>query len=156
MDKVSIITTFYNCENFLNKAISSVIKQQTNDLINIEYILVNDCSVDNSLYIAQEFIDEFKDLDYLEIKLFTPEANLGCGGARKFGIEQATGDYFMFLDADDYYINDDFVLRAYQTIIDELADIVEYGVIYNDTSGHQQNLCVGSRQIFDNNHDALY
>ena len=42
MDKVSIITTFYNCEKFLNYALSSVIKQQTWDAFNIEYILVND------------------------------------------------------------------------------------------------------------------
>lgn len=156
MDKVSIITTFYNCEKFLNYALSSVIKQQTWDAFNIEYILVNDCSVDNSLYIAQEFIDEFKDLEYLEIKLVTPETNLGCGGARRFGIEHATGKYFMFLDADDYYINDDFVFRAYQTITEEGADIIEYGVVYNDTYGNRQNLCVNERKVFEDWHDSIY
>lgn len=156
MDKISIITTFYNCEKFINYALSSVIKQQTNDLINIEYVLVNDCSIDNSLNIVNDFIDNNQNIDNFEIKLFTPETNLGCGGARKFGIEHATGDYFMFLDADDYYINDDFVLRAYQILTTEKADIVEFGVIYNDIHGNKQNLCSNEQLVFTSWHDSLY
>ena len=156
MDKISIITTFYNCEKFINYALSSVIKQQTNNLINIEYILVNDCSIDNSLNIVNDFIDNNQNIDNFEIKLFTPETNLGCGGARKFGIEHATGDYFMFLDADDYYINDDFILRAYQILTTEKADIVEFGVIYNDIHGNKQNLCSNEQLIFTSWHDSLY
>lgn len=156
MNKISIITTFYNCEKFISYALLSVISQQTNDLINIEYILVNDCSTDNSLAYVNEFINEYKDTNNFEIKLFTPEENLGCGGARKFGIDHATGDYFMFLDADDYFINSDFVLRAYQTIVDKDADIIEYGVVYNDVYGNKQNLCTHERIVFDNWHDSIY
>ena len=156
MDKISIITTFYNCEQFINYALSSVIKQQTEDLISIEYVLVNDCSIDNSLNIVNDFIEENQNIDNFEIKLFTPETNLGCGGARRFGIEHATGDYFMFLDADDYYINDDFVLRAYQILTTENADIVEFGVIYNDIYGNKQNLCTNEQIIFTSWHDSLY
>ena len=156
MDKISIITTFYNCEQFINYALSSVVKQQTEDLISIEYVLVNDCSIDNSLNIVNDFIEENQNIDNFEIKLFTPETNLGCGGARRFGIEHATGDYFMFLDADDYYINDDFVLRAYQILTTENADIVEFGVIYNDIYGNKQNLCTNEQIIFTSWHDSLY
>ena len=119
MDKVSIITTFYNCERFLKYALTSVIQQKTNKLFNIEYILVNDCSTDNGLKVAEDFIKTYKNIKNINIKLYTPEYNLGCGAARKYGIEKATGDYFMFLDADDYYLNNDFVLRAYKTIGDE-------------------------------------
>lgn len=155
-NKISIITTFYNCENFINYALQSVIKQKTNNVINIEYILVNDCSTDKSIDIVNDFIDTYQNVKNFEIKLFTPENNLGCGGARKFGIDQASGDYFMFLDADDYYINNDFVLRAYNTIVNENADIVEYGVLYNDISGHKQDLVVNERIIFTNWHDSLY
>ena len=156
MDKISIITTFYNCEQFINYALSSVIKQQTEDLISIEYVLVNDCSIDNSLNIVNDFIEENQNIDNFEIKLFTPETNLGCGGVRRFGIEHATGDYFMFLDADDYYINDDFILRAYQILTTENADIVEFGAIYNDIYGNKQNLCTNEQIIFTSWHDSLY
>ena len=157
MNKISIITTVYNCEQFINYALLSVINQKTNDLINIEYILINDCSTDNSLNIINTFINKYKDYNpNISINLYIPENNLGCGGARKFGIEHATGDYFMFLDADDYFINDDFVLRAYQTIIDEEADIIEYGVIYNDTYGNRQSLNTTERLIFTNWHDSIY
>ena len=62
----------------------------------------------------------------------------------------------MFLDADDYYINDDFVFRAYQTITEEGADIIEYGVVYNDTYGNRQNLCVNERKVFEDWHDSIY
>lgn len=156
MDKVSIITTFYNCERFLKYALTSVIQQKTNKLFNIEYILVNDCSTDNGLIVAEDFIETYKNVKNINIKLYTPEHNLGCGAARKYGIEKATGDYFMFLDADDYYLNNDFVLRAYKTITEEEADIVEYGVLYHDIYGNNQNLCVPERLTFTNWHDSIY
>ena len=156
MDKISIITTFYNCESLINYALQSVIKQKTYDSINIEYILVNDCSNDNSLNIVNDFIDTYKNVNNFEIKLFITETNLGCGGARKYGIDHSSGDYFMFLDADDYYINDDFVFRAYNTITTEGADIVEYGVIFNDIYGNRQNLCSNERIEFTNWHDSIY
>jgi len=156
MKKVSVITTFYNAENFITYAINSVLRQKTDNKFVIEYILVNDCSTDNSLNIVNNIINENIALKNIEIKLFTPESNLGCGGARKYGIDQATGDYFMFLDADDYYFNNDFICRALNTIIKEKADIVEYGVLFNEPSGKQIRMKVDSRKIFTNWHESVY
>ena len=103
-------------------------------------MIVDDKSPDNSLALVENYIDEvkhkFKDVTF---KIVTPEQNLGCGGARKFGIENATGDYFMFLDADDYYINKNFILRAFKEITSQDdPDIVEYGIIFNTSDGRQQ------------------
>ena len=84
-------------------------------------------------------------------RLITPEENLGCGGARRYGIEHATGDYFMFLDADDYYINPDFVKRAHHDIIENAADIVEYGIVFNHANGAKQNNASPKKIIIDNN-----
>ena len=120
MPTTSVITAFYNAAEYIEYTLLSIANQKTNNLINIEYILVNDCSTDNSLEIVNNFISLYK--DKLTIKLFDLKENLGCGGARKYGIDHASGDYFMFLDADDYYINHDFVLRATQTMIHEKAD----------------------------------
>lgn len=158
--KISVITTFYNAETFIQNAIASVMQQQGSDFT-IEYVIVDDKSQDNSRKIVEQMIAEYdaayKDDALMrenacdkEFKLIEPDENLGCGGARKFGIEHATGDYFMFLDADDYYIRTDFVQRAYDTITKTNADIVEFGMVFNHPNGQQQMSCVQQQMIVEN------
>lgn len=138
MDKISIITTYYNAKEFILNAINSVYQQYIDpNKFTIEYVLVNDKTPDNSEELIDDYIARFKPRKEFVWKKVEPEKNLGCGGARKFGIENATGNYFMFLDADDYYIHKDFVIRAYNDIVSKEADIVEYGIIYNQANGTQ-------------------
>ena len=61
-NKISVITSFYNAESYIDYALVSISKQITNDgEIYIEYILVNDCSIDNSLDKVKEFLLRFMD-----------------------------------------------------------------------------------------------
>ena len=152
MDKISIITTFYNAQTFIGNAIASVLGQKVPDGCEIEYVLVDDKSQDNSRNIVENIINNTSK-DNFKFKLVEPENNLGCGGARKFGIENATGNYFMFLDADDYYIHLDFVENAYNTITSENADVVEYGVIYNQQNGQQSNSTAPQKIVLTDPHD---
>ena len=152
MDKISIITTFYNAQTFIGNAIGSVLGQKVPDGCEIEYVLVDDKSQDNSRNIVENIINNTSKENF-KFKLVEPENNLGCGGARKFGIENATGNYFMFLDADDYYINLDFVENAYNTITSENADVVEYGVIYNQQNGQQSNSTSPQKIVITDPHD---
>ena len=152
MDKISIITTFYNAQTFIGNAIGSVLGQNVPDGCEIEYVLVDDKSEDNSRNIVENIINNTSK-DNFKFKLVEPEINLGCGGARKFGIENATGNYFMFLDADDYYIHLDFVENAYNTITLENADVVEYGVIYNQQNGQQSNSTAPQKIVLTDPHD---
>ena len=152
MDKISIITTFYNAQTFIGNAIGSVLGQKVPDGCEIEYVLVDDKSQDNSRNIVENIINNTSK-DNFKFKLVEPENNLGCGGARKFGIENATGNYFMFLDADDYYIHLDFVENAYNTITSENADVVEYGVIYNQQNGQQSNSTSPQKIVITDPHD---
>lgn len=92
-DKVSIIIPIYNVEAFVGKCIESVILQTYE---NIEIILVIDGSVDNSLYICEEYAK--KDM---RIKIIQKE-NGGLSSARNLGIDIATGTYIFFLDGDDW------------------------------------------------------
>lgn len=134
---VSVITTFYNAEKFVLTAINSVFLQANkldNTPIYIEYVIVDDKSPDNSRKLVEQYIKDHQH-PHITWKLVEPNENLGCGGARKFGIDNATGDYFMFLDADDYYVRQDFVLRAVSDMDRDGADIVEYGIIYNQADG---------------------
>ena len=148
MDKVSVITTFYNAERFVLQAVNSV-NQQIIDGFEVEYVIVDDKSPDNTRKIIEDFINNHANpaIDY---RIIEPNENLGCGGARKFGIDNSTGNYLMFLDADDYYINRDFIMRAYNTIKKEQADIVEYGVLFNQQNGQQINNSARERIVIDN------
>ena len=152
--KISIISTFYNAEQYLDQSIQSVLKQTCQN-INIEYILINDCSTDNSLDVAKEKIKDFEKENF-SVSILTTKNNLGCGGARKFGIEHATGDYFMFLDADDYYISPTFVSRAYKDITFNKADIVEYGVLYNELNGNSIYMTVKEKIVINNGEEGVY
>nr|DAM31266.1 MAG TPA: glycosyltransferase [Ackermannviridae sp.] len=152
MDKISIITTFYNAQTFIGNAIGSVLGQKVPDGCEIEYVLVDDKSQDNSRNLVENIINNTSKENF-KFKLVEPETNLGCGGARKFGIENATGNYFMFLDADDYYIHLDFVENAYNTITSENADVVEYGVIYNQQNGQQTNSTAPQKIVLTDPHD---
>lgn len=153
-DKISIITTFYNAEKFILDAIGSV-NQQIFDpkKFSVEYVLVDDKSPDKSRSIVENFIKKYgnKDIDW---RIIEPDENLGCGGARKFGIDNAKGNFFMFLDADDYYLHKDFLDKSYDTITSENADIVEWGMIMNTPGQKPANIVSPQKFIIENNPDG--
>ena len=151
-DKVSIITTFYNCENYILKCINSVWDQEISDNFDIEYILIDDHSEDKTHEIIDIFFKEYGDYGSCHYKIIKTPKNLGCGGARNFGIANSTGNYIMFLDADDYYINNDFVLRAYNMITEHDADIIEFGIKYINQNGERENLVSNKTFVINNNH----
>ena len=151
-DKVSIITTFYNCENYILKCINSVWDQKISDDFDIEYILIDDNSEDKTHEIINIFFKEYGQWGSCEYKIIKTPQNLGCGGARNFGIANSTGNYIMFLDADDYYINNDFVLRAYNMIVEHNADIIEFGIKYINQNGERENLVANKTFVINNNH----
>lgn len=150
--KISVITTFFNAQDFILNAVNSVWQQQVNSLIDIEYVIVDDKSKDHSREMLERYIAVHKRDNFIW-KLVEPVENLGCGGARKFGIENATGEYFMFLDADDYYMHTNFIQHAIDTLRKNDADVVEYGVIYNQPDGHQSNSTAPHEIILTNVHD---
>lgn len=155
MKTISIITTFYNAKDFILNAINSVNQQKIDTkAFNIEYIIVDDKSPDESRALIENYIKEQANPN-INFRIIEPEQNLGCGGARKFGIDNATGDYYMFLDADDYYLRNDFVYRAYNDIVKEKADIVEYGIIVNQPNGHRSVSCAPNKIICTNSEQAL-
>ena len=151
LDIISVITTFYNAEKFIYNTINSI-NQQIIEGFDFEYVIVDDKSPDSSREIVERFIENNVPQDKKsKWKIYTPEENLGCGGARKFGIDHAIGDFFMFLDADDYYMHTNFMLNAYNTIISENADVVEYGVMFNQPNGQQINNTAPQKYVIENN-----
>lgn len=125
MYKVSVIVPIYNTEKYLNKCLDSLVNQTLKD---IEIILINDGSTDNSQNIIDEYSAKYSD----KIKSFTKE-NGGQASARNFGITKATGQYIGFVDSDDW-IELNMYEELYNKAIKEDLDIVccnEYLVINN-------------------------
>lgn len=88
---VSVIIPAYNRENTINRAITSVLEQTLTDL---ELIVINDGSTDQTLETIQSFSDD-------RIKIVNKKINRGANAARNSGIEESNGDYISFLDSDD-------------------------------------------------------
>ena len=94
MTKVSIIVPIYNQENYLRECIESLINQTYTD---IEILLIDDGSTDNSLKICKEYQKKDK-----RIKVITKE-NGGLSSTRNVGLDHVTGDFIMFCDSDDFF-----------------------------------------------------
>ncbi len=97
---VSVIIPVYNCRDYLAEAIESVLAQT---LSPAEIIVVDDGSTDGSADVAKQFSS---DVQYC----FQP--NAGTGAARNKGIELARGDFFSFLDADDYWLENKLAAQS--------------------------------------------
>ena len=110
---VSIIIPIYNVEKYITKCIDSIIKQ---DYKNLEIILVNDGSKDNSLKICEKY----KKMDN-RIVLINKE-NGGVSSARNEGLKIAKGEYISFVDGDDF-LEPDFVSYMLNIIIKYNCDI---------------------------------
>ena len=102
MKKLSIIIPIYNVERYLAECLDSVIAQ-TYDHSQIECILVNDCTPDNSMEIVREKVEKYREEGgSMTFKIVTHEVNSGLSAARNSGMEQATGEFLLFVDSDDY------------------------------------------------------
>uniref|UniRef100_UPI0040282AFB glycosyltransferase family 2 protein n=1 Tax=Anaerostipes hadrus TaxID=649756 RepID=UPI0040282AFB len=113
MDKISVIIPVYNVEKYLDKCIESVVRQTYQ---NIEIILVNDGSLDNSGQICDKWAKNDK-----RIRVIHKE-NGGLSDARNFGIDIAQGKFITFVDSDDY-ISLEYIEYLHQILIGNCADI---------------------------------
>lgn len=95
---VSIIVPVYNAENTLHIAINSILSQTYQ---NVELIIVNDCSQDNTLNKLNKYRDEIIDNSII-IKIFSHDINKGVAAARNTGLDNASGVYIYYVDADDW------------------------------------------------------
>jgi len=120
--KLSVIVANYNYARFVAAAIESLLSQSKD----IEIIVVDDCSTDNSRDIISKYADQI-------ITVFL-EKNQGQGGGFNAGFERATGDLVMFLDADDFMLpgGAEVILNAY----DPETVMYHYRMRYSDEEGN--------------------
>ena len=143
MVKISVIVPIYNVEKQLSRCLESILKQEENDL---EIILVNDGSPDNSGEIAKEYATRYPD----KILYFEKE-NGGLSDARNFGIKRSSGKYLAFVDSDDYitenlfkdlapYMEADYDMVKFKiSVINEDGSVINknYSPIFENKSGEE-------------------
>ncbi len=142
--KVSILVPFYNVEKYVGRCAESLFSQTYQ---NIEYVFVNDATPDKSMEVLDEYIDKFQVRG--KCKIIVHENNLGISESRNDCLDNMTGDYFLFVDSDDY-IDKDMVALLVSAAIFNDADICGCGYIeeYPDHS-------VSFPQKYTNNHDEM-
>ncbi|MDR2342227.1 MAG: glycosyltransferase, partial [Campylobacteraceae bacterium] len=105
--KVSVIIPVYNVEPYLRQCLNSVVNQTLKD---IEIICVDDGSTDGSLAILNEYAQKDKRITVLSQK------NSGAAVARNTALKIIKGEYFVFMDPDDFYPNDNVLSKLYYTV----------------------------------------
>lgn len=95
--KISIIIPIYNVEPYIEECLLSVVNQTMTD--NVECILVDDCGSDNSIAIAESFVNSYE--GNIKFTIIHHEKNSGLSAARNSGIKAAKGEYLFFFDSDD-------------------------------------------------------
>lgn len=130
MPKLSVIIPVYNAEKSVSSAIESVLSQTFKD---IEIVIVNDGSTDSSGSVIKKYAESDSRIVYID-----KEKNAGLSAARNSALEVITGEYFTFVDADDW-----IEANAYMTIVSRTddADVVVYG-FYHDTLDKDGNVSV--------------
>lgn len=108
---VSIVITCYNYEKYIEESIISALNQTYK---NIEVVVINDGSADNSINIINKYKDKITIID---------RQNKGIVHTRNEGLSVSNGDYIAFLDADDFFDND-YIEKMLRVAIDNNADVV--------------------------------
>ncbi len=112
--KISVIVPVYNVENYIEKSLKSLFNQTYK---NLEIIIVDDCSTDNSKSIVEDLIKDKKNIIF-----FSNKKNGGLSFTRNEALKRATGDYIGYIDSDDY-VPENYYESLMDTIITNKADI---------------------------------
>ncbi len=130
MPTISVIIPIYNVSAYLRQCVDSVIKQ---DYKEVEIILVNDGSIDDSLAICKQYKDENSNVILID------KENGGLSDARNSGMAIAKGEYIYFLDGDDW-LSPSALRTLYEYAIKTNCEVVQGGIYY----------VYNNRIIFDN------
>lgn len=144
---ISVVVPAYNKEPYIKQCMDSLVNQT---LKNIEIIVVDDASTDNTLQILRDY--EKKDS---RVKIIAKDHNCGRHVARKTGVQETIGDYVLFVDADD-----EIELKAcevlYSYVTNNPADILHFGVSIHPEGKADEDFAYSYDQMYaQNNGDQI-
>lgn len=147
MTKVSISVAIYNVSKYVEKCVRSLYEQTLDD---IEILLVDDCTPDDSMEIAMQVLEEYphrKD----QVHVIHHERNMGIAATKKDGYLYAVGEYVVVVDGDDY-LDRRYAELMYNKGVEENADIVVCAFYDQYVSGQVlYSVGVPSKKKFDDN-----
>ncbi len=114
--KISVIVPVYDVSQYLEECLKSIQRQTFTD---IEIIVINDASPDNSAHITDLVAQDDNRINHIVL-----DNNIGLGPARNLGIQAAKGDFVFFIDSDDLFLSSDVLERAYDAAIENKAEMV--------------------------------
>lgn len=136
--KVSIIIATYNTAEYLEECLESIFNQTLKD---IEVILIDDGSTDNTNFIVEKYKKKYNNL----VSFY--QENAGAGMARNFGITQATGEYMIFMDPDDKYPCNNCLEKLYVTAKEQGALICGGNIVCNDNGVKRNQYLAGQGDV---------
>lgn len=119
MPKISIIIPVYKVEKYIERCARSLFEQTLDD---IEYLFIDDCSPDKSIEVLKDILDKYPHRKSQTI-IHRMERNKGQAAVRYWGVKNATGDYLIHCDSDDW-VELDMYRSLYEEAILTNADIV--------------------------------
>lgn len=128
MAKVSVIVPVYNTGKYVEKCLDSLMKQTIKD--EIEIIVINDGSTDNSEEIIKKYIEKQENKQI--IKYYEKE-NEGIAKTRNYGLEKATGEYILFVDSDDYI--DIQLIEKLKPYLEQKIELIKFKLQRVDETG---------------------
>ena len=146
MYKLSILTPIYNVESFFEKCTRSLFEQTYS---NLEYVFVDDCSPDNSIAILNRVLEEYPNRRE-QVKLIVNKKNLGASASKNIAIDNATGEFVCFVDADDW-----LELNAIESLVNEQqktgTDVVWGRLVEHTREGNYEM----TEPLYKNKHDWI-
>lgn len=135
---ISVIIPVYNTSKYLSTCLNSVINQT---YTNIEIIIINDGSIDNSDLIIKSFLFDSRIIYY-------QQKNEGLSSARNKGIELSNGNYIMFVDSDDY-LSPNIVCKLYELCHQSNCPIAmcDYQSLSRNILSKEYDICLDSFKI---------
>ena len=118
MPKVSVVVPIYGVEKYVERCARSLFEQTLDD---IEYIFIDDCTPDNSIEILERVLDDYPQRKN-QVIIHHMESNSGQAAVRKWGIQNATGDYLINCDSDDW-VDRDMYRAMYEIAVKADADV---------------------------------
>ncbi len=143
---ISIIIPIYNCGQYLEKCLTSVVNQTLKD---IQIICINDGSKDNSLEILNEFCTKDQRIEIINLN-----ENRGQSFARNLGLDIAKGDFIGFVDADDF-VDLDYYEKLYNEAVKNNCEIAMAGIRLHKRSGKTKIIDNFENKILSDNNEKI-
>ena len=142
MPLVSFIIPVHNKESYLYDCINSILSQKYKSF---EIILIDDGSTDNSIQIIKQLQENNKQIKFIQSK------RTGPGGARNIGIKNASGQYIMFVDADDYILSNNMLKNIKKYMFNNDYDIIKIQAVKKDLDGKIDDFWFNIKEQFVGN-----